>query len=107
VLVFKTAQSEGQHRTRGSVQPLSIVNAQQQGLWAREQSERGNERCGEDTWIGTYRVRLLEGQGDRECAPLRRRELGQHLIGGATNQITETGERDPYVRSRRPSRQHT
>jgi hypothetical protein len=106
VLVFETAQSEGQHRTRRSVQPLSIVNGHQQWLWLREQSERCHERRGEDTWIGTYRVRLLERQRDRERVPLRHRELGQQVFRCDTNEITEPSERDPRVCSSRPRRQN-
>lgn len=92
---------------RRRVEPLDVVHCDEERLRASEEAERPDEGRRERVRLRRLRSRLLQEQRDREGAPLRRRKLGQHLLGGIADEVAKRGKGDLSVRPGRAGREHT
>ncbi len=91
-------QSERQHGPRGPVQPLNVINGQDQRLCSGHQPQDSKNSHAHDpiTWR-THRGALDE-QRRRQRPPLHVGQLGKNLLGSLLEQITQPRECPRRVR---------
>jgi len=99
----KTAQGEGQHRRRGRIQPLGIVDGNQQGAGRGQGAEHIQHGEPDGTPIGWLPLGLGQQQRHLERAPLGHGKSGQRLLQDPGQEVTEGGEGEPDLRASRPA----
>ena len=83
---------ELQRTTGGPVQPLRVVDHDDEWIDAAEDRHDGQERAGRRSRV-CRSVRLPEQQRDFECPPLRGRQGVAHLLVDAAHEVAEGSER--------------
>ena len=89
----------------GAVQPLRVVDRDDEGIAAAEDRHDGQERAGRRPRVGR-RVRLPKQQRHLECLPLRWRQRIAHLVEDAAHEVAEGSEREVGLGLGWPSLEH-
>ncbi len=90
---------------RRGVQPLDIVYRHAQRPVARKQSQRTEERGGDDALVGLV-VRVAAEKRSSECALLDGRQLRDDLVGVGAQKVGQPCERIAGLGLRRPAGKH-
>ena len=93
-----------EERERRFVEPLEIVDAEQEPAFLCEALERIQERERDETVVVRIGP-LCDSERRLERPLLRRRQASEHVIGNAADQVRETRERIGRFRLRRAARQ--
>ncbi len=100
-VAVQASQHECEHLRRAGVQPLGVVDRDDDGVILGEHSHRREQRDSEHARVGQHSVRLPEQQRGLERTALHRRQLLQHAVQHRGKQIAECRERDLRLRLRR------
>jgi hypothetical protein len=98
-------QSEPKHLEARGIEPLDVVDRNEQRPLLRQHAERA-ERRRSDRPSADGAPGLAEQQRRLERAALHRREMRQHLGGRLPEQVVQPGERPRCLDPARPRRQH-
>ena len=91
---------------RGRVEPLHVVDRNQQWLGLCERAQAGQNRDANRPRIRRPPPGLGKQERNLERAPPWRRHRRQHLVEHALEQVAETGMSEAALGHRRPRRQH-
>jgi hypothetical protein len=105
VLVRQTSDGVGQGLLRGPVQPLDVIEGDQQGVDARHAALRRQHAERDGAWLGRIdRVRPVER--DVERPQLRWRQGREIVVTNLVEEVDQRGERQPGLRAARPGSKH-
>jgi len=91
-LVREPAKSERERGRGGRIDPLDVVDTEEQRTFLGERAQRREQRDADRPPVGRRSVGFLEQQRDRQRPSLHRRQLLDHLVRIA-EQIRERGKR--------------
>jgi len=104
-LLVEPPQRERERACRRGIQPLNVVDRDHDRYVHRKSVERIPNRDAQRSWIGAL-VTLLDQESDLECAAPRRRQLTEHLVECALEQVAEPGVCESSLRFSRPRSEH-
>ena len=96
-LATEPAKRELEHGGRRAVEPLRVVDGHQHGSGGGEHAERPEDCETDRALVGRRLSGVLEQQRHFECAPLRRRKLGERLGKDAVEEVAQCGKRELYL----------
>ena len=105
-LAFEPRQGVAEHRQRRRVEPLDIVDREQQSLTLRERSQDREEGERHEPLVGALALDLRPSQGRFERTTLRARQVGQHVVDDLAEQVGQADEREAGLDLGGPTRQH-
>ncbi|MCP9485622.1 MAG: hypothetical protein MSC30_07155 [Gaiellaceae bacterium MAG52_C11] len=100
--IVQPGKRETKRCERRSVEPLHVVHRNAQRTVGGEESQYAEERRGDRALVRPA-LGLAEQQRDLERAPLDRRQLRNHVLDHAAEQVGQPGKREPRLRLRRPA----
>ena len=95
-LAAQAPPCERQHRRRGGIRALHVVDCQQHRARGRERSQRGHHRDAHAAFLERRTCRFQQ-QRRAQRLGLRRREVIGDLIHDVTEKIAQHGERQPHL----------
>ncbi len=105
-LLAEPSPGERHDLRRRGIEPLNIVDGNQHVACARELAEDAEHAHRDGALVGRRTAERCEQERDPECIGLRLRQLLEHLVDHALDQVAETGERKPGLRLHRPCLEH-
>ena len=101
------AQCEREHPPRGGIEPLGVVDRDEQRRLESGELERREGSAGEREPVRPQLLRFRDAERDLEGRPLRRGELGRDLREHVADQIGQGAESDRHLDLRAPRLQHS
>ena len=95
-LLVQAARGEQQQPEGRRIEPLEVVDRDDDGALRGELPQRGQERDRERTQVGLL-LALLQEKRDRERVPLRRRQRRQHHVVHSLQQVAERAEQQLHL----------
>ena len=100
------SQREGQHARRGGVDPLAVVDRDDEGPLLGEQLQARSDGDPERAWVDCVVWYAVDQQRHLDRMPPRFGEQRQHALHGAFEEVGENDVREPTLDLRRSRRQH-
>jgi hypothetical protein len=97
-LVAQPPKRELEHASRGRVEPLGVVDGDEDGPMLGERAEHVEKRERDRALIRSFRARLPDEQSAFERTPTRAGECSQSFVEPLPEQIGESGERERRLR---------
>ncbi len=91
------AQREAERGRAGPVQPLHVIDHQQDRRGRGEGAERALDGGRDHVRLGRRIRRVLDQQRGGQGPPLRRRQVGQHVVQVRSEQVGQARESEPDV----------
>ncbi len=91
----QTPQGEVERAGGGPIEPLQVVDGNDDRSRFRKAPEDGGGSRADPPVIEPAPAGVLAEQGDRDRAPLRLRQLREHLVRYGPEQVAEGGEGQP------------
>ena len=102
----RRAQSEPEHRQRRCVEPLDVVDREQEPVAGGELPQRAQEGERDHALVGGATLGFRERERRFERPPLRPRQLRQHVGNDASDQVGQPDERERRFRFGRTAGEH-
>jgi len=100
--VLQAPDREAENARRRRIEPLNVVDGEDEGAARRQQAKSAREREPDGALVWRERDHLLEEERDLERAPLRPGEPGEHLPQTRVEQVGERSERELRLDLHRP-----
>ena len=95
--IGQSAQREAERARRRRVEPLEVVDRNDQQLVLRERLQGAADGDAERACVGRAAGRLLEQERDLERAPSRRSKERQNVVEGVVEEVAESGVGEPVL----------
>ena len=96
-VVLDAPEDEPEHARRGGVEPLHVVNGDQERCLFRHGSEQGERRERDSPLVGRMAVGLAQQQADLERFTLRRRKPGEVVLGQVVEHVAQSREGERHL----------
>jgi hypothetical protein len=96
-LRLETSGAEREHEGGGGVEPLEVVDGDDERALGRESPHSTKEGGRDCALVGRHTARVLEQERNLESAPLRPWQGGEDVVARIAEQVGEPGEGELYL----------